>query len=634
VTAWSKGEERLTNDPTWGKLSPEQKRSIREECGLLMVSKPAVDTPHAIADALSQRGLSEWENMVKAMPTRIDDALAAAAALLEPKARTQLFTEPYMVRFLLHNTLGAWWAGKVLAADRTLEATAVDEDALREACSLPGYSFDMLRFVRDGDDEAWRPAAGAFPSWPTEAKAITMLDPCCGSGHFLTEALAIISALRQTEEELSPANAVDSVLRDNLHGLEIDGRCVQIAAFAVALTAWRIGGWQTLPLPHIAWVGAPPPLPRREFIALADGDADLEYALTALHELFSKAPTLGSLLEPTGGDLFEAEKLREIERLLEPLLARARRVEPEQVEGVISARGMADAASLLHRKYVFQSTNVPYLGRGKQEPLLASFIEKHFNLAKADLATAMLARMSRLSQKGGTISAVTPQNWLFLESYKNFRLSMLSSEQFDMLATLGARAFETIGGEVVNVALVTLTVCKPDSSHKYSGLDVGNISPISRKTQFLQTGQINLISQKRQIANPGALITPEEISQKDLLREFVDTYEGMSTGDNDRYRFCFWELASLKSNWTPYITPPESDLFSGRNYVLRWEGGRGALSSEPGARIQGQPAWKENALAISVVSRLQPVIKGPYPHEKTTVAIIPRSKGDSREYHQ
>ena len=59
MTAWSKGEERLTNDPTWGKLSPEQKRSIREECGLLMVSKPAVDTPHAIADALSQRGLAE-----------------------------------------------------------------------------------------------------------------------------------------------------------------------------------------------------------------------------------------------------------------------------------------------------------------------------------------------------------------------------------------------------------------------------------------------------------------------------------------------------------------------------------------------------------------------------------------------
>ena len=95
-------------------------------------------------------------------------------------------------------------------------------------------------------------------------------------------------------EGLSPAAAVAAVLRDNLHGLEIDGRCVQIAAFAVALIAWRIGGWQTLPLPHIAWVGAPPPLPKRDFVALAEGDAQLEYALAALHDLFIQAPLLGS----------------------------------------------------------------------------------------------------------------------------------------------------------------------------------------------------------------------------------------------------------------------------------------------------------------------------------------------------
>jgi hypothetical protein len=86
-SAWQKGEQRLADDPTWAKLSPEQKHRIRQDCGLLMVEKPSVDTPQAIADALSKRSLSEWENMVKALPARIEDALAAAAALLEPKAR-------------------------------------------------------------------------------------------------------------------------------------------------------------------------------------------------------------------------------------------------------------------------------------------------------------------------------------------------------------------------------------------------------------------------------------------------------------------------------------------------------------------------------------------------------------------
>ena len=147
----------------------------------------------------------------------------------ELPAVTQLFTEPYMVRFLLHNTLGAWWAGKVLAANPALARDAANEDALRAACALPGYAWDYLRFVRDG--ETWRPAAGGFPGWPRRAAELTVLDPCCGSGHFLTEALAALAALRAHEEGLTPANAVAAVLRDNLAGLEIDGRCVQIASF-------------------------------------------------------------------------------------------------------------------------------------------------------------------------------------------------------------------------------------------------------------------------------------------------------------------------------------------------------------------------------------------------------------------
>ena len=85
--AWQKGEQRLAHDPTWSKLSPEQKHTIRQECRLLMVTKATVDTPQTIAEALSQRGLSEWENMAKALPARTEDALASAAALHEPKAR-------------------------------------------------------------------------------------------------------------------------------------------------------------------------------------------------------------------------------------------------------------------------------------------------------------------------------------------------------------------------------------------------------------------------------------------------------------------------------------------------------------------------------------------------------------------
>ena len=108
-----------------------------------------------------------------------------------------------------------------------------------------GVSWAYLRFVRE--DDAWRPAAGTHPGWPTSAKELTLLDPCMGSGHFLVFALPILAALRMREESLSLPDAVDAVLRDNLFGLELDPRCTQLAAFNLALCAWRMGGYRTLP---------------------------------------------------------------------------------------------------------------------------------------------------------------------------------------------------------------------------------------------------------------------------------------------------------------------------------------------------------------------------------------------------
>jgi hypothetical protein len=277
----------------------------------------------------------------------------------ELPAVTQLFTEPYMAKFLLHNTLSAWWGGKVVAAKPDLARDASDEDALRAACALPGVDWDYLRFVRDNEGNGpWRPGAGTFPGWPQHPAEITYLNPYCGSGHFLVEAFGILAALRQEAEGLSPEEAARAVLRDNLHGLEIDGRCVQIAAFNVALAAWRLaGGPVSLPVPHIAWVGAPPPLPKSEFAALTNGDAELQGGLAALHDLFRQAPLLGSLIELTGGDLVDPTRIARLGQNIGSLVEKMRSAEPEQAEGALAARGMADAAAILARQFTLQATN-------------------------------------------------------------------------------------------------------------------------------------------------------------------------------------------------------------------------------------------------------------------------------------
>ena len=197
---------------------------------------------------------------------------------------TQLFTENYMVRFLLENSLGAWWAA------RYPDSPLID-------------AWDYLRRLDDGT-----PAAGTFDEWPATAAEVTVMDPCCGSGHFLVAMFGMLWRMRAEEEGLSAAVAQDAVLRENLHGLELDPRCTQIAAFNVALEAWKQGGFRDLPAPQIACSGVPVRGSRGEWEAQAGGDAELRAVMVGLHSLFVDADSLGSLIAPRpsdlGGELF------------------------------------------------------------------------------------------------------------------------------------------------------------------------------------------------------------------------------------------------------------------------------------------------------------------------------------------
>ena len=229
----------------------------------------------------------------------------------ELPAVTQLFTEPYMVEFLLHNTLGAWWAGKTLAAKRRWPTTprrktnSAPSSRCRGGSLYQGYSASSG--WRGRQVESVASAAGTFDGWPKTAAELKILDPCCGSGHFLVAFLHHLVPIRMAEEGLSAAEAVDAVLRDNLHGLEIDERCCQIAAFALAFAAWtypEAGGYRPLPELHIACTGIGPqstglaeqsgiPMPARR------ARADHERPAEPCHRLFSQgAPTLGSLINP------------------------------------------------------------------------------------------------------------------------------------------------------------------------------------------------------------------------------------------------------------------------------------------------------------------------------------------------
>ena len=220
----------------------------------------------------------------------------------ELPAVTQLFTEPYMVSFLLDNSLGAWWAGRRLT-EADLQNASTEED-LRRKAAIPGVPLDYLRFVQQ-EDGAWTPAAGIFDGWPEQLADLKTLDPCCGSGHFLVAAFQMLVPMRMERDGLSAREAVDVVLRENIHGLELDQRCVELAAFTLALTAWKYsnaGGYRVLPELNVACSGLSISVAKEEWKQLAMGKHNLRIAMDWLHDTFQDAPVLGSLLNPAKTD--------------------------------------------------------------------------------------------------------------------------------------------------------------------------------------------------------------------------------------------------------------------------------------------------------------------------------------------
>jgi hypothetical protein len=582
-------------------LSPEHENALR----MLVEDLPA--PVFAASDSLGWT-YQYWRAAEK-------DAINASGVKIgadELPAVTQLFTEPYMVRFLLDNTLGAWWAGKRFAEEPEL-AMAPDEAALRARLALPGADWAWLRFVREEDEGPWRPAAGTFPDWPRNAAELTLLDPCCGSGHFLTEALPILSTLRQAEDATMGASvAVAAVLRENLHGLELDGRCVQIASFAVALSAWTTGGWQSLPNPHIAWVGGAPRYTRAEFEALGNGDAELRRSLGSLHELFRHAPLLGSLIEVSGGDLVMRANLSGVEAAMARLAARED-ADADRHEGAIAARGMADAAALLSRRWVLQITNVPYLGRGKQSAELKDYIARRFPHGKADLANAMLERMLCSADYGSSIATVTPHNWLFLSGYKKFRAELLTSYSFQLLATLGEEAWEDFGDRGPPALLSVLSNTAPGEDEKHYFIDALPIPKREDKSKALkEIGDFLL--QGEQYSNPDHRITSEPPSSLPLLGEYASGFAGVCTGDYPKFGRYFWELTEFGNKWELQATTVEcSTAFGGLSNALLWEHDRGQLRSDveeklgatgAGAWLRGEAAWGKQGVLVSSMRTL------------------------------
>jgi len=547
---------------------------------------------------------------------------------------TQLFTEDYMVDFLLDNTLGAWWAGKVLAASPKLAENAKSEEELRKAVALPGCSWKFLRFIK-GKDGKWTPAAGTFDGWPKTAKELKCLDPCMGSGHFVVAMFERLVALRMAEEKLDEVTTVAAVIRDNLFGLEIDPRCTQIGAFNLALAAWRRVGHRKLPAMNLACSGLVIGTTKDEWIKiLADEGSEatpFRFFFGQLYDLFQKSPVLGSLINPKqflGSGMLDKEQMNRLLKLL------ARGIElttakPERHELGVAAQGIAKATEILAGQFTLVATNVPYLGRPKQDDVLKDYCERVHPEARADLATCFVERCLQFCSLNGTTALVTPQNWLFLDYYKFLRKRLLQTASWSFVARLGPGCFETISGEVVKAALISLSPVQPKSAF-FLSLDVSTASTPNEKAKELHSNICTLTTQADQLENPDARITHLTTKETSpLLLSVADAWQGLATGDFPRLGRGFWELNSVYDGWEFIQESPESSQpYGGRQSILYWQDGCGGIAEISQNPFRGKLAWKKPGVAVSVVGDLSVTFYTGEIFSSNVSAVTPRDTAD------
>jgi len=574
---------------------------------------------------------------------------------------TQLFTEPYMVSFLLDNSLGAWWAGQRLTEHDW--QTAHSEQELREKAAIPGVPLSYLRFVQNDQTQQWQPASGTFDAWPKRLSELKALDPCCGSGHFLVAAFLMLVPMRMQAEQLNARQAIDKVLSENLHGLELDQRCVELAAFAVALEAWRYpdaGGYRTLPELHLACSGLSIAAARDEWKELSRkaGKQNLSIALDWMYQTFQDAPVLGSLINPRRSKAAQIAQWSELQQLLGEALTQDQANQQNQADGEISAltnrleagivaQGLAKAAELLSGQYTWVITNVPYLARGKQHDTLKDYCETYYPEGKNDLATVFLDRCLEFCEQGGTASIVLPQNWLFLTSYRKFREKLLQNDSWHLIARLGPGAFETISGEVVKAILINLSrgnaagqsadlLHSGEPGNWIRGVDVSEPRTAAEKAVGLLTDDVKSVEQGRQLENPDARVSLLNGEVEALLNAHTYHNLGICTGDAIRFYKKVWEQPSRLDGWCWMQGTVEDTVdFGGMDNLVFWQNGHGDLyefvleklgEDQVGSWLRGKNAWGRPGVLVSAMGKL-PVTRyaGGFFDENTVVVTIENS---------
>ncbi|WP_289461362.1 BREX-1 system adenine-specific DNA-methyltransferase PglX [Lactobacillus intestinalis] len=498
----------------------------------------------------------------------------------EIPAATQLFTPDWIVRYMVENSLGRYYIDKKLASPAETRTE-------KEIAAEFGWEY-YLPAAEQPEDVKLQIMDAQKDSSDFVLQELKLIDPSMGSGHILVYAFDVLIQL-YVAEGFRERDAVELILRNNLYGLDIDKRAFQLAYFALMMKARQYS--RRILNKHIKLnvytVPGEAGISESDIKLLPMNFPDQEKAFEDLETLvtnFKYGSDLGSLIEFKDIDF---------ENLKSGLNTENISLFDDDI------RKMVCVGELLQQKYDIAVTNPPYMGSSGMNKILSDFVKKYFPNSKSDLFGVFMERLEKMVKSSGYYSMITQHAWMFLSSFEKLRNKINKQTIVNMLH-LGTRAFEEIGGEVVQT---TAFVISPADYKNYSGsyvrlVDFENHKLKEEKTVAViekeNTDYLYTTTQNNFTKIPGQPIS--YWVSENLIHDFVigkrmdevvTPKVGLQTGDNNYFLREWWEVEHDKikfdaksipdavesgKKWFPYNKGGSFRRWYGNyDYVVNWE---------------------------------------------------------------
>ena len=332
-------------------------------------------------------------------------------------AATQLFTPDWIVRYMVENSLGRLWTeGHPLSQLKSNWRYYIDE-----AEQTPEVQAQL--------------ATVRAEYAKLDPKDIKCIDPCMGSGHILVYMFDVLVQI-YGDCGYNMRDAVQSILRNNLYGLDIDDRAAQLAYFAVMMTARRYDRsfFNHTVQPHVYAIEESNELSTECFDYIVDNNAHLRTELAKVVAVFRDAKEYGSILQMPTIDYDTLYK--RFDEIVDdnPTIF--------QTEALNKYLPLVLQAQMLGQKYDVVVTNPPYMGSSGMNAKLSDFVKRNFPDSKSDLFAVFMERGITLTKSGSYLSMVTPETWIYISSFLTLRKNIINRQCISTLCDLGLRAFD------------------------------------------------------------------------------------------------------------------------------------------------------------------------------------------------